>query len=258
MKNQIIISTITTLRYSAGLLLLLLASYAGAQTMNSIKAEEAVVSPFEKNFRIGVSFNLYWTKLQGSDLPVSYFAKPSLGMNIRAEYYFNSFLGLGAGFGYQQRGTGVVNPDNSGGAFSHPWIVNKYGVQGDVDSTYLEKIRFNTLELPVTVLLRTPKEVIKGVRLSAAAGVIYMYNIEANDVFQSIVDGFHKDTPVTADYVRHDLGYQLSFGADIDAGGAGTIFQLHFVYNEGLKNVFAAGQGTGTQAAYGIRLACLF
>ncbi len=256
MKDNRILSA-RQLRLCLGLLTLV-ATAASAQTMNSIKAAEATAKPFEKPFRLGASFNIYWTKFKGSDLPQEYYAKPSLGMNIRAEYYFTSFLGLGAGFGYQQRGTGVINPDYSGGAFSHPWVVNKNGVQGDPDSTYLQKIRFNTLELPVTVLLRTPKDVIKGVRLSAAAGVIYLYNIEANDVYQSIVDGFHKDTPVTADYVRHDLGYQLSFGADIDAGSGGTIFQVHFVYNEGLKNVFAQGQGTGTQMAYGIRLACLF
>lgn len=239
-------------------LVIFFASEAAAQTMNSIKAEEVAAKPFDKDFRMGVSFNIYWTKFKGSNLPQEYYAKPSLGMNVRAEYYFTSFLGIGAGFGYQQRGTGVINPDYSGGAFSHPWIVNKNGVQGDPDSTYLQKLRFNTLEFPVTVLVRTPKDVIQGVRLSAAAGIIYLYNIEANDVYQSIVDGFHKDTPVTADYVRHDLGYQFSIGADIDAGSSGTLFQLHFVYNEGLKNVFAAGQGTGTQAAYGIRLACLF
>lgn len=239
-------------------LLMFVASGAVAQTMNSIRAEASPKAPFEKDFRIGASFSIYWTKFTGSDLPSQYFAKPSLGMNIRAEYYFLPFLGVGAGIGYQQRGTGVINPDYSGGAFSHPWIVNKNGVQGDPDSTYAEKIRFNTIEFPVTVLLRTPKDVIKGVRLSAAAGVIYLYNIEANDVHQSIVDGFHKSTPVTADYIRHDLGYQLSIGADIDAGSSGTIFQLHLVYNEGLKNVFAAGQGTGTQVAYGLRLACLF
>jgi hypothetical protein len=226
--------------------------------MNSIRAEDSIQQAATRKIRWGVSFNLYWTTLHGNNLPSKYFAKPSLGMNIRAEYYFNKWLGLGAGFGYQQRGAGIINPDNSGGAFSHPWVVNSSGVQGDVDSTYLEKLRFNTLEFPITILLRTPKEVVKGIRLSAAAGVIYLYNIEANDVYQSVIDGFHKSTPVTSQYIRHDLGYQLSAGLDIDAGGNGTMFQLHFVYNEGLGNVFAAGQGSGTQVAYGIRLACLF
>lgn len=238
--------------------ILLAAVVAHSQTMNSIKAEEFEQKPFAKKVRWGVSFNLYWTQFRGNNLPASYFAKPSLGINIRAEYYVTSFLGLGAGFGYQQRGAGIINPDNSGGAFSHPWIVTTNGVQGDVDSTYLEKLRFNTLELPVTLLLRTPKDVVKGIRISGAAGIIYMYNIEANDVFQSIVDGFHKSTDVTGQYIRHDLGFQLSAGFDIDAGGNGAVFQLHFVYNEGVGNVFAAGQGTGTQVAYGIRFACLF
>ncbi len=241
-----------------GALCLLLPCISGAQTMNSIKAEDSVQMTLTKKFRWGVSMNLYWTKFHGSDLPISYYAKPSMGMNIRAEYYFNSWFGLGAGFGYQQRGTGIVNVDNSGGAFSHPWIVNQYGTQGDVDSTYLEKLRFNTLEFPLTILLKTPKDVVKGIKLSAAAGIIYIYNIEANDVYQSIVDGFHKSTDVTSQYIRHDLGYQLSAGIDIDTGGNGTLFQLHFVYNEGLGNVFAAAQGTGTQVSYGLRFACLF
>lgn len=238
--------------------LLLLTFGTSAQTMKDVIADGAEKQPFDKKFRIGAGFHIYWAKFKGDNMPVAYFAKPGLGLSIRAEYYFNSFLGIGAGFGYTQRGTGVINADNSGGAFSHPWIVNKYGTQGDVDSTYLEKLRFNTLEFPLTVNLRTPKDVIKGVRLSGAVGVIYMYNIEANDVFQSIVDGFHKDMPVTSDYIRHDLGYQVSVGADIDSGGTGTVFQLHFVYTEGLGNVFAAGQGNGTQVAYGIRFTCLF
>lgn len=251
-----------TIQHTVRLLVLAVAFYGSitttAQTMNSIQASSPAKAPFEKPFRLGGSFNLYWTTFKGGNLPADYFAKPSLGMNLRAEYYFTSFLGVGAGFGYQQRGTGIKNTDNSGGAFSHPWIVNTHGVQGDVDSTYLEKLRFNTLEFPLTIILRTPRDVVKGVRLSGAAGIIYLYNIEANDVYQSIIDGFHKNTPVTADYVRHNWGYQVSVGADIDVGGTGTIFQLHLVYNEGLRNVFASGQGNGTQAAYGLRFAFLF
>ena len=240
------------------LVLLCLSLGAPAQTMKDVIADGKEKNPFEKKFRVGAGFQMYWSKLTGDNLPVAYYAKPSLGISIRAEYYFTSFLGVGAGFGYQQRGTGVINADQSGGAFSHPWIIDNNGNQGDPDSTYLEKLRFNTLEFPVTLNLRTPKDVIKGVRLSGAAGVIYIYNIQANDVFQSVLDGLHKDNLVTDSYIRNDLGYQLSFGAEIDSGGTGTLFQLHFVYTEGLGNVYSVGQGNGHQIAYGLRFSCLF
>jgi len=238
-------------------LILLSAFWANGQTRKDVVADGLEKNAFDKKFRWGISFNMYWTKLTGDNLPVQYYAKPSLGMNIRAEYYFTSFLGFGAGFGYQQRGSGVINADNSGGAFAHPWIIDKNGNQGDVDSTYLEKLRFNTLELPVTLNLRTPRDVVKGLRLSAAAGVIYIYNIQTNDVFQSVIDGLHKDKYMTDSFIRNDLGFQFSAGAEMDAG-AGTLFQLHFVYNEGLGNVYRAGQGNGHQVAYGVRLSCLF
>ena len=249
MKKKIFVPIITCM---------LLSTTAFGQTLASIVAEKYEKEPFAKNFRWGVSFNMYWSKLVGDQLPVPYYGKPSLGFNIRAEYYFASFLGVGLGVGYQQRGSGIINPDNSGGAFSHPWVVNKYGTQGDPDSTYLEKLRFNSIEVPLTILLRTPKDLIRGIRPSAGVGLIYIYNIRSNDVFQSVIDGFHKDNAVTDAYIRNDLGYQLSLGADIDAGGNGTMFQLHFVYTEGLGNVYAIGQGNGHQITYGVRLSCLF
>ena len=237
---------------------LLLSMGSLAQTMKDVVADSVDKNAFDKNFRIGAGFHMYWSKLTGDNLPVAYYAKPSLGISIRAEYYFTSFLGIGAGFGYQQRGSGVINADNTGGAFSHPWVVDKNGNQGDPDSTYLEKLRFNTLEFPLTVILRTPKDVIKGVRVSGAAGVIYIYNIQANDVYQSVLDGLHKDNLVTDSFIRNDLGYQLSAGADIDSGGNGTMFQLHFVYTEGFGYVYAANQGSGHQITFGLRLTCLF
>ena len=238
--------------------LMLITSVGYAQSKQSILAEATDKSPFEKKFRWGVSYNMYWSKLVGNNLPVEYYAKPSVGFNFRAEYYFTSFIGLGIGVGYQQRGSGIINPDNSGGAFSHPWVVNKYGIQGDPDSTYLEKLRFNTIEVPLTLLLRTPKDLIKGLRPSLGAGLIYIYNIRTNDVFQSVIDGFHKDSAVTDAYIRNDFGYQLSLGTDIDVGGTGTIFQIHFVYTAGMGNVYAQGQGDGHQITYGVRLSCLF
>jgi hypothetical protein len=238
--------------------LLTIAQHANAQTRATILAESAVKDPFQKKLRLGGSFNIYWSKIVGNKLPVEYYGKPSLGFDLRAEYYFNGFLGLGLGVGYQQRGSGIINVDNSGGAYSHPWVVNKYGTQGDPDSTYLEKLRFNTIEIPLTLLLRSPKPLFKGFRPSAGAGIIYLYNIESNDVFQSVTDGIHKNLRVSDYYFQHDFGYQVSLGADIDAGGNGTIFQLHFVYTSQFGNVYAANQGDGSQVTYGVRLSFLF
>src|SRR6185436_9547401 len=131
--------------------------------------------------------------------------------NFRAEYYFNSFLGIGLGAGYQQRGAGITNQDNTGGAFAHPWI-DADGVTGDPDSTYLERLRFNTLEFPLTILLRTPKDVWKGLRVSAAAGPTLIHVMSVNQTYQSIVDGFHPYHWVSDNYIHNDLGYQVSIG----------------------------------------------
>lgn len=229
-----------------------------AQTMNSIKQEEQAKNPLVKKFHWGVAAQFLWTTIDGISLPEQYFVKPSLGFGVRTEYYFLPFLGVGAGLGYQQRGAGIINPDQSGGAFSHPFVIDKNGNQGDPDSTHLEKLRSSTLELPVSLLIRTPKDILPGIRLSASAGLIYIHHFETNLVFESIADGNHYIQPVTSSYLRNDMGYQVSAGIDIHLADAGSWFQIHYLYNSGLGNVFAAGQGQGAQVAHGIRLTCLF
>ena len=224
-----------------------------AQEKEKILAEGEARDIFSKKFRWGISYNQYWSTITGNDLPRDYFIKPSLGFNVRVEYYPKSFIGIGMGFGIQQRGAGIINPDNYGGSFSHPWIKPT----GDVDSTYTEKLRFNTLELPLTLLLRTPKDILKGIRLSAAMGMIFIHNYQANDVWLDIGGGNHLDHFVTDDYTRNDVGYQISLGPDINAGGS-NIIQIHFVYSQGGKNIYAAGQGDGRQVTLGVRVAWLF
>lgn len=241
------------------MLLLVLPLWAHAQeNKQALTPGEKILAEGEqrdvlaKKFRWGVSHNIYWTSIKGDNLPDKYIFKPSLGFNLRAEYYFNSFLGVGAGLGYQQRGAAVVNPDYSGGAFSHPWV---YPL-GDPDSTYREKLRFNTVEVPVTILLRTPKDVIKGVRLSAAAGVILIHMSRVNNPFLDVEGGLHSVNFVTPDYLQNDLGYQFSAGAEINAGS--TVLQVHWVVSRGGKNIYAAGQGDGRQVATGLRVSWLF
>lgn len=218
-----------------------------------ILAEGQPKKVFEKKFRWGISHNLYWATIKGNNLPEKYFVKPALGFNLRAEYYPLSFVGIGAGFGIQQRGAGILHKDNYGGSFAHPWIQPS----GDPDSTHINRLRFNTLELPLTLLLRTPKDVIKGIRLSAAAGVIFIHDMKANNVWLDVAGGNHINNYVTEYYVKNDMGYQLSFGTDINAGESNLI-QVHFVFTEGTKNVYAAGQGDGRQRTFGARVAFLF
>jgi hypothetical protein len=217
-----------------------------------ILAEAEVKDVFEKKFRVGVSWNQYWGTLTGDDLTEDYFAKPCIGFNIRGEYYPLSFLGLGAGFGIQQRGAGIVNPDNYGGSFTHPWEPNY-----DPDSTYRERLRMNTFEIPVTVLLRTPKDIVKGIRLSAAAGIVWINNYYVYKFFHKPEDGFHSSTDVSDDYIKDDLAYQASFGVDINAAES-CIMQVHLVYTEGTKNVYVTEAGNGRAQTFGFRVAWLF
>jgi hypothetical protein len=226
---------------------------ARAQEKEQILAEANGKPAFEKKLRWGISHNLYLSSIEGNNLPSDYYYKPSLGFNLRLEYYPISFLGVGMGFGVQQRGAGIINQDNYGGSFSHPWVQPT----GDVDSTYTEKLRFNTLELPISLLLRTPKDVIKGMRLSGSAGIIFIHNYQSNDVWLDVAGGNHLDHFVTDDYLRNDLGYQFSFGADINAGDS-NIIQTHLVYSRGLSNIYAAGQGEGQQVTIGLRVSFLF
>lgn len=223
-----------------------------SQSKESILAEGDVKNMFDKNFRWGISWNQYWSTIKGSNLPETYFAKPSVGFNLRAEYYPLSFIGIGAGFGVQQRGAGVITPDNYGGSFTHPWEPNY-----DPDSTYRLRLRMNTIEVPITLLLRTPMDVVKGVRLSGALGVVWIKNDYVKTFFNKPEDGFHTITDVSKDYAANDLGIQASIGADINAAEA-CIFQVHFVYSKGTKNIYKTGSGDGRSETYGVRVAWLF
>lgn len=220
-----------------------------------ILAEADPKNPQEKKIRLGVSWNQYWATLKGTNLQEKYFWKPSMGFNLRAEYYPVPFLGIGVGAGIQMRGAGIINPDKTGGGpFSHPWEPN-YD-PNDPDSTYRERLRFNTFEIPITVLLRTPKDVIKGVRLSGAAGVVLVNNYYAIKFFHKPEDGFHEVTNVEDEYIKSDLAIQLSGGAEINAGSC--VLQIHLVYSKGTKNVYTDDTFNGRMQTFGFRVAWLY
>lgn len=220
---------------------------------DKITGEGVFQHAFQKKFRAGVALNMYWSSVVGNDLPEAYFWKPSLGGIIHARYNFKEWIGLSAGLGFQQSGGGIINEDISGGAFAHPWIVNKFGVRGDPDSTYLQKLRFNNLDIPILLELRTRKDVLQpGWRLSGSVGVDIMRTQKVNKIFQSIVDGFHDDHYVTQNYIKTDLGLMAALGFDVDPG-SGQMFQCQFVWMKGTKNIYKVDPGDGRNSYMGIK-----
>lgn len=243
-----------TIKYCIALVLFFSSLASFAQTKEEIIAQAEEKNIFEKKLRFGVSWNQYWGTIKGTNLPKEYFAKPCVGASLRAEYYPLSFVGIGVGFGVQQRGAGIINVDNSGGTFTKPW----FGIQGSTeDSTYRQRLRMNTIEVPVTLLLRTPKDVIKGVRLTAAAGIVWIKNDYVKDFWHKPEDGFHTIINVEDDYIKQDLGYQVSLGTDINMASQ-SVFQVHLVYSKGTNNIYKNAPGDGRVETYGFRLTWLY
>lgn len=215
----------------------------------------------EKKFHIGVNYNQYWSWITG-ETQSSYFIKPSIGGGVRAEYYFNSWVGVGLGAAFQQRGAGVHHQDVTGGAYAHPWVfVNTpEGYRsGDPDSTYLDRLRLSTVEVPLTLLIRTPRDFLQeGMRLSGAIGPTLIHVSRANQTYQSVIDGFHPYNWVTDNYERNQMGIQASIGFDIDSGGGSSLFQVHFVYTRTLTNLYANDLAKGQQATGGVRFTWMF
>lgn len=204
--------------------------------------DELVPKPFAKKFHWGIGLQTYFTTFTGNNLPANYFTKPSLGIQVQAEYFPLSYLGIGVGLAFQQRGAGITNSD-------------KVKLLGDPDSTYIERIRFNTIEFPVSIMLRS-NEVVKGMRLSASFSAIPMLNFESNDIVHSVSDGNHQITNVDTYYQKNDLLFQISAGPDINTGSG--IFRVHLVYFRGTKNIYETINATGYNVGGGIKLTWLF
>jgi hypothetical protein len=239
---------------------IILPRIAAAQipSKESILEEGMQATAFQKKFRAGISMNIYWSSVVGTDLPEEYFWKPSLGGIPTVRYNFKEWIGLSAGVGFQQSGGGIINQDISGGAFSHPWIVNKFGVRGDPDSTHLEKLRFNNIDVPVLLEVRLPKDVIQpGWRPSAVVGADFMFTQKVNKIWQSIVDGFHDDHYVTENYIKKDVGIMAGLGMDIDTG-TGQMLQIQFMWMKGLNNIYKVDSGDGHNSYRGVRFVYYF
>src|SRR5882762_2693582 len=126
------------------ILLLLCTLVIAPAVMGQVPTEKKERNGFEKKFLWGVAYQQCWSTIRGSSLPVDYFSKPSLGFSVSAEYHPLSFIGIGVGV-------------------LHHNTLPLTGLRPD--STHLERLRFNTLEFPISIFLRTPNDIIKGLRL---------------------------------------------------------------------------------------------
>ena len=226
------------------ILILLTLLFAEVEAQNFEKPNDSLQkSAFVKKFMWGLSVTQSWSTIKGSSLPSTYFSKASIGVHSTAEYFPLNFLGVSIGAGYQQRGTGIINTNT-----------------GPVDSTYRERLRFNTYEFPIAVILRTPKDIIKGLRFSGSLGIVPVINGSARNVKISLepnVANLDQTKDVSASYFKTDLAYQFTAGPEIDMAGS-QVIKIQFYYSQGTKNVYTAGQGTGHNQNIGIRLSWMF
>ncbi len=219
--------------------LLCAVSAAGQET-----AQGPSAGLFQKQWLVGGSFQSNWTKIGGKNLPETYFSKPSVSGLIQGEYFLKERIGLGIGFGYQQKGAGIKNPD----------YVKELG---DADSTNRERIRFHGLDLPVYLCYRGPALGQTGMRFSGRLGAALSYNTQSTRIWHSVEDGFH-DIQKQADlYYRFGTHLMSSFGVDVNAGNT-TLFQFQFFFHQGLNNVYrdaaVFGDAAGRYKAYGFQV----
>lgn len=197
----------------------------------------------------GVSWQQYWGKFLDTNYPKPVFWKPCIGINARVEYYPIRTIGVGIGLGIQQRGTGLINQDKTRGtSFS---LTNN---SNDTDSTYLERLRFTTFEMPVTLLF-SPFQIVRNLRLSGSLGVVFLHTLSVQDIWLSPADGDQKKAGLADQFNRTGLGLFASIGPEISL--AETRFQLHFVYSRGLTNVYRENYRAKLGTA-GIRLSWIF
>jgi hypothetical protein len=199
---------------------------------------------FDKKIVWGFTFTQSWSTISGSSLPKTYFTKPSVGLLASIEYFPKKFIGFSAGFGFQQRGAGVQNTPTP----------------GVPDSTYRERLRFSTFELPISIIVRTPKDIIKGMRLSASAGIAPVFMYAAYDTKISVepnIANLDNSKDVSGSYFKNDLAFQFTAGSEIDMASK-QVIRIHFYYSQGTTNVYSSGTGQGHNQNIGIRLGWMF
>lgn len=241
----------STTIYKAGVSIFLICTspfFLIAQSLNDYphKADSSFQQAQNKKWRFGFDLSVYGSTIKGSQLNADYFAKPSVGLCFVANYRFVKFASLSIGAGYHQYGAGSITKI-------------KLPVTGAApDSTYRQRLRFNTFAFPISLNLRTPKDILKGWKIGGTFSVVPIVNVSSRDVYNSIepttrVIDVNKD--VSSSYFKNDLMIQFAVGPEIAAGTG--ILKFQFVYIIGTANVYAV-TGNGRNEAMGFRIGYLF
>lgn len=201
--------------------------------------------PKEDKFRFGFTFLNVWSNVEGNT-PES-FTKPSVGGNVKMEYYPLDFLGFTAGIGYQQRGYGVILPDTG---YVAPSI-----------NTFRNRIRMNSVEFPIGLIFRTPKPIGGGTtNIIGSVGVSPLYMFEVNDVYLSVEDGFHKVTDVSDSFSKSDVPVYISIGPEINTSAG--FLQVQLIGSFGSSEVYSSEKNlkgySGKHRYFGISIGCTF
>lgn len=222
--------------------------FSGIAQYNSLNVKHISkgVNRFDKNFVFGAVFTNAWSTINGID-SIDVFSKPSLGLYIKAEYFIKPWIGFSLAAGHQQRGTGIISPD----------YVKELG---NPDSTYRFRLRTNNINVPVMIVLRTPKDVCKNMRISFGFGISPSYVYNAKSIYHSLEDGFHDKQVITGHFNKMDFPLRANLGFDFNAAEA-VMFRTNFFFDYGIKPVYAPqinGNFQGKNVMFGIDMDFLF
>jgi hypothetical protein len=186
-------------------------------------------------------------------------AKPSMGGGIRVEYYPVRWLGISVGLGVQQKGS-IYKSSFSGNSDSLNYAVRNVPVTTDVRTN--NRLKLSGIELPIMLHLRTPKEIVRNLRLSAAIGLIPTYNFR---MVYATADANVVNINLTHNIIPWDLNYTVSLGPEISTGKS-SIIRLHIFgkwgtvnsYKNVAQNPAFSGFTGGKNNYYGCSLSLLF
>ena len=192
--------------------------------LDSTSNDHGITNKLDKKFLWGVNYTLGWSNLVGLDSFQS-FIKPSVGAGLKVDFFPVSWFGVSAGLGHLMRGAGIITDDF-------------YQGLGERDSTFRCRWRTNNINIPISIILRSPFKIAKNsARLALFVGVTPSKAYMAHRVFLSVEDGFHDKTSI-GNYSRGwDLNLHGGIGVDMNAGNT-TLFRLQFYGEMGMKNMY--------------------
>lgn len=233
-KIHLILSLFTLLSAS-------LASYGQSDSTKIFRSKSA----FNQKFMIGFGVNNSWANYR--DLKDTSFYRPSLGIHLKADYFFSKSVGITIGIGVQQRGMGIYTPDYDQSI-------------GNPDSTGRLRYKSTTVDFPVQLLFRPQKELFKNGRLVGGLGITASYMHKAQRIWKSVDDGFHEPTDITPSFKKIDFPIRATIGTDIAVPG-GTLFRAQLVGEMGFTKIYQSGtmgNSVGQNTLFGVDLSFLF